>query len=92
MAEAPIEKTVCNLAEADGWLVRKLQWVARKGAPDRLFAKDGRVILIEFKSAAGELSELQKREINKLHKAGIEAYVVSDVFSGLRLLGVKRFK
>jgi hypothetical protein len=36
-----------------GWRTYKLSFVGTRGAPDRLFGKDGRSILIEFK-APGE--------------------------------------
>ena len=49
MAEYYIEDNVVAAAEADGWFSRKLQWVGRDGAPDRLFVKLGRVVFIEFK-------------------------------------------
>ena len=36
MSEITIEMTVCGKAELAGYMVRKCQWIGRRGAPDRL--------------------------------------------------------
>ena len=88
MIESPIEEWACQQAEDAGWLVRKLKWVGRRSACDRFFAKDGRVVLIEFKRPGKEPSETQEREIARLKAAGVEAYAVDSPLAGLRVLGI----
>lgn len=88
--ESAVEITVANKAEMAGWFQRKFQWVGRKGAPDRFFAKNGRVVLIEFKDPdEGEVRVLQAREIRKLYAAGVEVHVCDSVRDGLSILGIE---
>jgi hypothetical protein len=88
MSERTIEMTVCGKAELAGWMCRKCQWVGRRGAPDRLFAKAGRLIFIEFKAKGQKLDPHQEREMHRLAMAGIEAYVVDSIDHGLEILGL----
>lgn len=83
-----IETTVVKAAEKDGWLVRKLQWVSKRGAPDRFFAKAGRVVLIEFKSPGEAPRPDQEAEIRKLRRQGVEVHIVDTVSGGLDALGI----
>lgn len=87
--EDVIESTICNKAEMDGWLVRKCQWPGRRAAMDRMFAKKGRVLFIEFKAPGRAPNPLQEREIARFRKAGIEVYWFDNIAEGLRILGIK---
>lgn len=89
MIESPIEEWVCDEAEAAGWLVRKLRWTGRRNGPDRFFAKDGRIVLIEFKRPGKGPRPGQEREIAALLNAGVEVHVVDNPIAGLRVLGVE---
>lgn len=87
--EIEVESAVCAAAERAGWIVRKVKWVGRRGAPDRLFLRAGRVVLVEFKRPRkGKLHALQVREIARLRKAGAECYVVNSVVFGKIALGL----
>jgi hypothetical protein len=88
MIEAPIEDWACDEAEKAGWLVRKLKWVGRRSGCDRFFAKDGRVLLIEFKRPGGKPNPGQEREIARLQAAGVEVHVVDNPLAALRILEV----
>lgn len=90
MIESPIEDWVCDKAEAAGWLVRKLQWVGRRNAPDRLFAKDGRVVFIEFKAPGKAPRVTQQREIDRMVAAGLEVYWTDNPLDALAYLGIPR--
>lgn len=85
--EAAIEKPVVTWAARHGWLVRKLQWAGRVGAPDRFFAKDGRIVLIEFKRPGGKPRPTQDRELARLIAAGVECHVVDSIDQGKEVLG-----
>ena len=89
MAESQIEKTVCNKAEAAGFLVRKVQWVGRRGAPDRLFIRNGEHIWIEFKDGDKPPSALQLNNRKHMRLAGAEVHVVGTVKHGLEVLGLE---
>lgn len=88
MSENVIELTIVNLAEKDGWFQRKLEWVGRRGAPDRFFAKAGRVVLIEFKDTGKEPGLLQQREHQQLLAAGVEVHVCDSIAKAKRVLGL----
>ena len=87
--EYRIEAEVVNRAEAAGFVVRKVSWIGRRGAPDRVFLGGGRCIWIEFK-APGEVPEGQQaRELERLKKAYAEVYVCDNVKAALDILGIK---
>lgn len=90
MIESPIEDYVCDLAEKDGWIVRKLKWIGRRNAMDRFFLKNGRIVLIEFKKPDDKPRVTQDREIKRFQEAGAEVHVCDNPLSALRVLGVKR--
>jgi len=77
--EIEIESAAVAFAEKNGWLARKLQWTGRRAAPDRFFARDGRIVLIEFKRPGGEPRKLQWLEINRLKEHGVEVHVIDNV-------------
>lgn len=93
--ESVLEDDVCGrrgksgIAQALGWLVRKIKWIGRRGAPDNIFGRafdepcphcgaHGRVILIEFKREGKEPKGQQAREIERLRAAGFEVYVIDN--------------
>lgn len=90
MAESVYEKLACDAAEADGWIVRKLQWIGRRGGPDRFFLKGGRIVLMEFKRPGKKVEEgsVQQKEIERLIAAGAEVHQVDNHLKALRILGV----
>lgn len=90
--ETSIEETVILIAEANGWLVRKVAWAGRRAAPDRLFSKivdcHPRPVLIEFKREGKDASTQQKREHHRLRESGIEVHVCDSITSALKVLGI----
>ena len=86
--EENVELEVVAKAEMAGWLVRKVQWIGRRGAPDRVFIKDGRLVLIEFKRPGKEPIGQQRREFNRIKAAYPETYWTDDVAEALDILGI----
>lgn len=87
MLEAGIENPVVKRAQRAGYFVRKVQWVGRVGAPDRLFArKDRGQVYIEFKKPGGEARRSQREEHRRMREAGIEVHVCDNVHDALRIL------
>jgi len=81
--EAYIEAKVCNYAHNKGWRQRKMEFVGRRGCPDRWFMRaNGELIIIEFKDPNGKLSPHQRREINWLITHGFNAHVVDSIEQG----------
>jgi hypothetical protein len=61
--ESKIEKALVRRVRASGGEIRKVTWVGRRGAPDRLVMIPGRnPALVELKAPRGRLSKLQERE------------------------------
>ena len=86
--EAQVELYVCNLAKKHGWENRKVSWVGRRGAHDRVFFGHGRCVWIEFKKLGAEPEGQQAREIARLKALYPEIYVSDNVRDALRLLGI----
>lgn len=87
--ESAIENAVCLVAKENGWFVRKARWIGRVGCPDRVFAKDGRTVWIEFKAPNEPLRPVQRREIKRMLEAGFEVYVADSVKQALAFLGIE---
>jgi len=88
--EAAVEGPICRWAEQEGWEVRKLKYIGRRAAADRLFYGHGRLVLIEFKDPDGDMSALQQREYDRMKEAGVkEVYIVDNFADGCRILGLR---
>lgn len=78
MRESKIEKALVRRVKAEGGEIRKVQWIGRRGAPDRLVMLPGRnPVLVELKAPKGRLSKLQERE----HEILRQWFVVHVVWS-----------
>lgn len=75
MRESKIEANANALAKKHGWFQRKFKAPGRRGAPDRMYAKNGRVFFIEFKSKGKRPTELQVAEHRRMREAGLTVYV-----------------
>jgi hypothetical protein len=74
--EAEIEQKHCKLAKDAGWVVEKIMRTGRGGFPDRFYAREGRVVLIEWKKPKGRVSAQQLLRHRELRNAGVEVHVV----------------
>jgi len=90
--ERALEEQIVFEAELAGWDSVKAELLngGRRGGPDRMFWRKGRVVFIEFKHPAGtgRLHAKQRRFIERLRKGGIEVHVVSDADVARRILGL----
>ncbi len=81
-----VEEPVIEYAQAQGFIYRKLAWIGRTGAPDRLFSRADRgPFLVEFKRPGKGPDAKQTREIKRLRKAGITVHVIDNVEAGCAL-------
>ncbi len=87
--ETVIEKTIVNMAEMQGYFVRKVEWPGRRGAPDRVFIKGGRVIWIEFKDEGKEPEPHQAKEHRRMRDHGAVVHVCDNIPLGKRILGLR---
>jgi hypothetical protein len=83
-----IERNAMRMAEEHGWWQRKFTSPSHSGVPDRILAKDKRVVFIEFKQPGEPLSQLQIDEINAMIDAGLEVHVCDSVNDVKKLLGI----
>lgn len=88
MLEDAVESYVVTQAENAGWFCRKLSWIGRIGAPDRVFAKDGRTVWIEFKRPKKGAAEMQAREHKRMRDAGMEVHVCDTIPKAMKVLGL----
>lgn len=84
--EGKIEAYLVKRVKATGGSIRKVRWLCRKGAPDRLaWWTFPRTAFVECKRPGGPLSGHQEREITRLRAAGFKVYVIDS------LAGVEHF-
>lgn len=85
--EATVEDDVVAWAENHGWLVRKMQYVGRRGCPDRFFWKDGKLVIVEFKRPGRNKADpLQVREHKRYADAGWKVHLINDRDEAKRIL------
>lgn len=86
MREAEIEQYLIKELKKLGIETRKVQWVGRDGAPDRLIlAKGG--IYVELKAPGKEPRENQLREHEKMRAVGIRVEVIDSFEQVDKLVG-----
>lgn len=79
MIEAAVEDYLGKRARAAGGEVRKVTWLGRRGAPDRLVLLPDRHPLVELKRPRKKAEAHQLREHARLRKAGFEVYVLDSI-------------
>jgi hypothetical protein len=80
MKERDIERHLVERVKALGGEVRKVQWIGRRGAPDRLvMLPDGRHLWVELKAPGGRLEDHQAREHMRMLKMGQRTVVVDSL-------------
>ena len=89
--EAKIEKYLCDRVKMLGGEVRKVKWIGRRGAPDRLvmlpeivgrFDWDtvpGRTIWVELKAPGKEPEPHQAREHKRMRDMGQRVEVIDSM-------------
>lgn len=86
--ESSVEGYVVRRAKAKGWIVRKLRWIGRRGAPDRVFLRRGRCVFIEFKRPGKAVRDQQKREFDRLRAAYPEVHQCDSIEEALAILEI----
>lgn len=74
-----METLLVERALKSGWVTFKLKFIGVRGAPDRLLARNGRVVFVELKRPGETTSSNQDRVIASLRKAGVEVYVCDNL-------------
>ena len=75
MLESTIEKHMFKQAKNYGLLCRKVKWIGRRGAPDRLLHG----VFVELKRPGAKPEPHQLREHDLMRKAGMRVEVVDSI-------------
>ena len=80
MRESPIELYLVDQVGILRGEIRKVRWIARRGAPDRFVWVPGWLFpkMAETKATGKDLEEHQKREHKRLKKMGVECYKIDS--------------
>jgi len=87
-SEKKVEKKSCDVAKVNGWFTRKYKSPAQKGVQDRIFAKDGMIIFIEYKRVDNEPTGLQCDDAAQLRLHGGKVYWTNTVRGTKSILGI----
>jgi hypothetical protein len=79
MRERDVERQLIKQVKAAGGEVRKVMWIGRRGAPDRLVLLPGCSLFVELKAPGGRISRLQDVEHRRLRAAGCKVMVIWKV-------------
>lgn len=80
MRERDIEDHLIGLAERYGWLLRKIRYIGRNGAPDRMLIDPyGQVAFVELKAPGKTPRVAQAREHLKLTMYGQRVVTIDSI-------------
>ncbi len=79
MLERDIEDGLKKLAARLGGEVRKVKWIGRRGAPDRLVLLPGCSVWVELKKPGEPLQDHQRREHERMRKAGLAVFTFDNL-------------
>lgn len=84
------ESATVAWAENNGWVVRKMKYIGRRGCPDRFFFGYGQILMLEFKrleeGRESKTSENQVREHERLADVGCPVYTFYTSSSAIDFL------
>lgn len=90
MRESEVESYLIKGVTEVGGHTRKLNYIGRRDAPDRLVLFTGFACLVELKAPGEKPTMTQSNEHKRLRKAGLEVFVI-DSFSGVDRL-IERYR
>jgi hypothetical protein len=75
-----LQEHLKKLVQGSGGQYRAVQWRARKGCPDCFIWWDWpNAAFVEIKAERDVLSALQRREIERMHAAGMPVYIAHSI-------------
>ena len=78
MRESTIEQYLVEQVKALGGEVRKVKWIGRNGAPDRIAMLPGRTVWVELKAPGEKCRPHQIREHERMRRMGQVVEVVDS--------------
>lgn len=82
MREHDVEQYLVEQVKAKGGEVRKVKWIGRNGAPDRIVMLTDRTVWVEIKAPGEKCRPHQIREHERMRRMGQRVEVV-DSFEGV---------
>jgi len=82
MRESDIEHYLIDQVKVKGGEVRKVKWVGRNGAPDRIVMLPDRTVWVELKAPGEKCKPHQIREHERMRRMD-QRVVVVDSFEGV---------
>lgn len=79
MRESDIEKYLVKRLKQSGAEVRKLKWIGRRGAPDRVVLYNGLTVWVEVKAPGEKLEPHQEREHARMSAAGQILFTIDSL-------------
>ena len=86
MRESLIEKKVTEAAKANGWLSYKWVSPSQRGVPDRLYFKNGTLVIVEFKAKGKKPTPYQIAIHKRIAAVGFKVHIIDNVEDGKKLL------
>lgn len=86
--ESELERDHRSRAIEAGWMVVKIMRASPNGFPDRLYLRDGRYVLIEWKRPGKPATPQQIKRHKEIRAHGGEVYVVDNVVEANRILDI----
>ena len=86
MRESYIEKKVTEAAKANGWLSYKWVSPSQRGVPDRLYFKNGQLMIVEFKAPNKKPTPYQEAIHRRLAAVGWHVHIIDNIDEGKALL------
>lgn len=78
ISEKKLEKLLIKLAAEHGWLQRKVKWIGRNGAPDRVLMSLGRIYWVELKTTGEKPTAQQAKEHARMRAEGQDVRVIDN--------------
>jgi len=79
MREIDIEQPASQFAASRGWFEIKIMQASKRGFPDRFYARDGRVVLVEYKAPGNVPTPQQCKRHQELRDHGVEVFVIDNL-------------
>ena len=88
MRESALEAAIVRYAKRTGWYTLKLTSPGKRGVPDRVFMRTGKVLFMEIKAPGRRPTVLQEKVLRELRAAGQRATWCDNLEDAKRILTI----
>lgn len=79
MRESAVEDYLVERVTSLGGEVRKVKWIGRRGAPDRIVMLPGKTLWVELKAVGEKARPHQAREHARMRRMGLRVEIVDSI-------------